>query len=576
MLSNTAVPTYYGQFRDAVLRGEIPVCREIAMEMNRIDDLIDSPLYYYDDQAINGYINFCEGELTLTDGSPLKLLPTFKLWAEALFSWYYFEEQSRWDHGQFITVRHKKRLVNKQYLIVPRGAAKSMYLSTIQAYMLVVHTKTTEAICTAPTMRQAEETMSPIRTAIVKSRGPVFKFMTSGSIQNTTGSLRDRVKLASTKKGIQNFITNSIIEVRPMRIDKLQGSRAFVWTIDEWLSGDTRENVFDAAEQGASKNEGWIIASASSEGTVRGGVGDSIKMELEEILKGNYYNPHVSIWYYRLDDISEVGHPELWVKAQPNIGATVSYETYKTEVEKAEKVPSSRNDILAKRFNIPMEGMSYFFTYDETIVYPSFSCDGMECAMGCDMSQGDDFCSFTFLFPLGNGAYCVKTLCYISELTYSKLPIATKALYDTFIQEGSLIVMGGTVLRMMDVYDDVDNYIESHNYAVSGVGYDPYNADAFIERWVRENGPYGVVKVPQGVRTESVPLGEIKKLAETRMLLKHDQKIMQYCMGNCIVIEDNNGNRKLYKMRYRDKIDAVAALMDAYVAHSANPENFDN
>lgn len=566
MLSNTAVPKYYGEFRDAVCQGKIPVCREISLEMNRIDDLISNPFYYYDDHAIDGYIKFCEAELTLTDGSPLVLLDTFKLWAESLFAWYYYEDQDYWNDGQFMVRKVKRRLVNKQYLIVPRGAAKSMYLSTIQSYLLTVDTSTTEAICVAPTMRQADETMSPIRTAIQRARGPLFKFMTQGSLQNTTGKMADRVKLASTKKGIQNFMTNSIIEVRPMSIDKLQGSRAKYWTIDEWLSGETREDVFACAEQGASKNPDWVIASASSEGTVRGGIGDSIKLELEEILKGDYYNPYVSIWYYKLDDISEVGDPSKWMKAQPNIGKTVTYETYKLDVERAERVPSARNDILAKRFNIPMEGYTYYFTYEETELYPFMDCRGLECSMGMDASQGDDFWSFTFLFPIGGERFAVKTRCYITELTYQKLPLATKNLYDSFMKEGTLIIMPGTVLNWERVYDDVEEHILAMNYNVATFGFDPYNATAFVERWVRENGSYGVEKVPQGIITETVPLGELKKMAETRYLIRHDESIMKYCLGNCIVLEDTNGNRKLYKLRYRDKIDCVAALLDAYVA----------
>lgn len=581
MLSNTATPIYYGQFRDAVLRGEIPVCREISLEMNRIDELIANPRYYYDDEAITGFIAFCENEMTLTDGSPLVLMDSFKLWAESLFSWFYFENQSVWEPyedspgGRFVNKKVKKRLVNKQYLIVARGAAKSMYNACVHSYFLNVCTRTTEQVAIAPTMRQADETLSPIRTAILKAPGPLFKFLTEGSLQNTTGSKADRQKLASTKKGIQNFLTNSLLEIRTMSVDKIQGSRAMIWTIDEWLSGDTREDVVSAAEQGASKNPDWLILCTSSEGTVRNGIGDSIKMELESILKGEYYNPHVSIWYYKLDSVDEVADPDLWLKANPNLGQTVSYETYALDVERAEKAPSSRNDILAKRFGIPMEGYTYYFTYEETLCHRRSTFWGMPCSMGADLSQGDDFCAFTFLFPgLGSGRFGVKTRAYITEMTYNKLPTATRNLYDEFIEEGSLIVMPGNILQMMEVYDDLDEFIDNAKYQVYTFGYDPYNSTAFVERWVRENGPYGVCKVPQGVKTESVPLGELKHLASSRLLI-FDEQIMQFTMGNCIAIEDNNGNRKLYKKRYQDKIDNVAALLDAFVAYKATPDAFD-
>ena len=574
MLSNTATPIYYGQFRDAVLRGEIPVCREISMEMNRIDELIRNPSIYYDDEAVNGFVAFCENELTLTDGSDLQLLDSFKLWAEQIFGWFYYVEQSIWEDGHFVRKQVKKRLINKQYLIVARGAAKSMYLSCIQNFFLNVDTSTTEAISTAPTMRQAEETLSPMRTAITKARGPLFKFLTDGSLQNTTGSKANRCKLASTKKGIQNFLTNSIVEVRAMSIDKLQGSRAKICTVDEWLSGDTREDVIGALEQGASKNPDYLIVAASSEGTVRDGIGDTIKLELMDILKGEYYNPHISIWYYRLDSIDEVNDPSMWLKANPNLGQTVTYETYQLDVERAEKAPSSRNDILAKRFGIPMEGYSYYFTYEETLVHPKVEFWGMNCSMGMDLSQGDDFCAFTFDFPLGGGRHGVKSRSYITSLTYSKLPIARKQLYDKFIEEGSLVVLEGSVLDWEEVYEDLDQHIEQMQYTVSAFGYDPYNAAPFVERWVRENGPYGVVKVPQGYRTESVPLGELKHLASSRLLI-FDEKIMQFTMGNCIALEDTNGNRKLYKKRYQDKIDNVAALMDAFVAYKNNIDAFE-
>ena len=579
-LSNTATPIYYGQFRDAVIRGEIPVCKEIYMEMNRIDALIANSGIYYDDEAINGYIAYCENELTLTNGEDLKLLDSFKLWAEQIFGWYYFVERSVYvpsqdgHGGHYETRRIKKRLINKQYLIVARGAAKSMYESCIQSYFLNIDTSTTEQITTAPTMRQAEEVMSPIRTAITRARGPLFKFLTEGSLQNTTGSKADRVKLASTKKGIQNFLTGSILEVRPMSIDKLQGSRAPYWTIDEWLSGDIREDVIAPAEQGASKNEDWLIVATSSEGTVRNGSGDTIKMELMDILKGEYINPHVSIWWYKLDDIDEVSQPDMWLKANPNLGKTVSYETYQLDVERAEKAPATRNDILAKRFGIPMEGYTYFFTYEETLKHKKRNYWEMPCALGVDLSQGDDFCAFTFLFPLKNGAFGIKTRNYISERTLMKLQPAMRVKYDNFIQEGSLIVMNGTILDMMEVYDDIDNHIMERGYDVRCFGYDPYNAQAFVERWERENGPFGIEKVIQGAKTESVPLGELKQMAEDRLLL-FDEEIMTYTMGNCIVLEDTNGNRKLYKKRYDQKIDSVAAMMDAYVAYKNNREAFE-
>ena len=579
-LSNTATPIYYGQFRDAVIRGEIPVCKEISMEMNRIDGLIANPGIYYDDEAINGFIAYCENELTLTNGEDLKLLDSFKLWAEEIFGWYYFIERSVYvpspdgHGGHYETRTIKKRLINKQYLIVARGAAKSMYESCIQSYFLNIDTSTTEQITTAPTMRQAEEVMSPIRTAITRSRGPLFKFLTEGSIQNTTGSKADRVKLASTKKGIQNFLTGSILEVRPMSIDKLQGSRAPYWTIDEWLSGDIREDVIAPAEQGASKNEDWLILATSSEGTVRNGSGDTIKMELMDILKGEYINPHVSIWWYKLDDIDEVANPDMWIKANPNLGKTVSYETYQLDVERAEKAPATRNDILAKRFGIPMEGYTYYFTYEETLPHRRRSYWNMPCALGADLSQGDDFCAFTFLFPLSNGAFGLKTRNYITEHTLMKLPQAMRVKYDSFMKEGSLIVMPGTVLDMMEVYEDLDNFIAESQYDIRCFGFDPYNAKEFVERWERENGPFGIEKVIQGAKTESVPLGELKKLAEDRMLL-FDEDLMTFAMGNCITLQDTNGNRKLLKKRYDQKIDAVAAMMDAYVAFKLNREAFE-
>ena len=586
-LSNTATPKYYGQFRDAVIRGEIPVCKEISMEMNRIDDLIANPGIWYDDEAIDGFIAYCENELTLTDGDDLYLLDSFKLWAEQIFGWYYFEERSVYvpnedgRGGRYVNKRIKKRLVNKQYLIVARGAAKSMYSSCIQSFFLNVDTATTHQITTAPTMKQAEEVMSPIRTAITRARGPLFKFLTDGSLQNTTGSKVNRQKLASTKKGIENFLTGSLLEVRPMRIDKLQGLRVKVATIDEWLSGDTREDPIGAIEQGAGKEQGrkaenndYLIVATSSEGTVRNGSGDTIKMELMEILKGNYTAPNVSIWYYRLDDIEEVGKPEMWLKANPNLGKTVSYETYQRDVERAENSPAARNDILAKRFGIPMEGYTYFFTYEETKPHRRRDFWQMPCSLGADLSQGDDFCAFTFLFPLPRGAFGVKTRNYITELTLNKLPLAMRLKYDSFIKEGSLIVMPGTVLNMMEVYEDLDTHIADRGYDVRCFGFDPYNAREFVERWQNENGPFGIEKVIQGARTESVPLGELKKLSEERMLL-FDEELMEFAMGNCITVEDTNGNRKLLKKRYDQKIDAVAAMMDAYIAFKLNREAFE-
>ncbi len=579
-LSNTATPIYYGRFRDAVLRGEIPVCKEISMEMNRIDDLIANPNYYYDDKAINGFIEFCENELTLTDGSDLVLLDSFKLWAEAALSWYYFIDRSVYipdpDHhgGHYENKRIKKRLINKQYLIVSRGAAKSMYGSFMQNYFLNVDPSTTHQITTAPTLKLAEEVMSPIRTAITRSRGPLFKFLTEGSLQNTTGSRANRQKLCSTKKGIQNFLTGSLLETRAMTIDKLQGLRCKVATVDEWLSGDIREDVIGAIEQGASKIDDYLIIAISSEGTVRNGAGDSVKMELLDILKGDYQAPHTSIWYYRLDDVKEVSDPAMWVKAQPNIGKTVSYETYQLEVERAENVPAARNDILAKRFGIPMEGYTYYFTYDETLPHRQRSFWQMPCSVGADLSQGDDFCAFTFLFPLNDGCFGVKTRSYISELTLMKLPVAMRQKYDEFIKEGSLVVLDCTVLDMMDVYDDLDTHIMQTQYDVRSFGYDPYNAREFVERWQTENGPFGIEKVIQGVKTESVPLGELKLLAEERMLL-FDESLMTFTMGNCITIEDSNGNRKLLKKRYEQKIDNVSAMLDAYVAYKLNKEAFE-
>ena len=579
-LSNTATPIYYGKFRDAVMRGEIPVNKEISMEMNRIDDLIANPGIYYDDQAINGFIEFCENELTLTDGGDLHLLDSFKLWAEQVFGWYYFVERSVFEPspdghgGKYVTKRIKKRLINKQYLIVARGAAKSMYGSLIQNYFLNVDCTTTHQITTAPTMKQAEEILSPIRTAITRAKGPLFQFLTEGSIQNTTGSKANRTKLASTKKGIENFLTGSLLEIRPMNINKLQGHRCKIATVDEWLSGDIREDVIGAIEQGASKLDDYLIVAMSSEGTVRNGSGDTIKMELMEILKGEYVNPHVSIWYYRLDEVEEVSDPRTWMKANPNIGKTVTYETYQLDVERAEKAPAVRNDILAKRFGIPMEGYTYFFTYEETLPHRRRDFWGMPCAMGADLSQGDDFCAFTFLFPLRDGSFGIKTRNYITEKTLHKLPGAMRLKYDEFMREGSLIVLDGTVLDMNEVYDDLDAHIVSREYDVRCFGFDPYNAREFVERWERENGPFGIEKVIQGAKTESVPLGELKKLAEERMLL-FDEELMTFAMGNCITLEDTNGNRKLLKKRYDQKIDAVAAMMDGYVAYKLNKDAFE-
>lgn len=579
-LSNTAVPKYYGMFRDAVIRGEIPVNKEISMEMNRIDDLIANPGVYYDDRAVEGFIDYCESELTLTDGADLNLLDTFKLWAEQIFGWYYFVERSVYEPyedgygGHYITKKVRKRLINKQYLIVARGAAKSMYGSCLQNFFLNVDATTTHQITTAPTMKQAEEVLSPIRTSITRARGPYFKFLTEGSLQNTTGSKANRVKLSPTKKGIENFLTGSLLEIRPMRIDKLQGLQIKVATVDEWLSGDIREDVIGAIEQGASKVDDYLIVAISSEGTVRNGAGDTIKMELMDILKGDYINPHVSIWWYKLDSIDEVSDPAMWVKAQPNIGKTVSYETYQLDVERAEKAPAARNDILAKRFGLPMEGYTYYFTYEETLPHRKRSYWQMACSLGADLSQGDDFCAFTFLFPLPNGAFGIKTRNYITSSTLMKLPAAMRIKYDQFMQEGSLIVLEGTVLDMMQVYDDLDNYITDCGYDVRCFGYDPYNAREFVDRWASENGPFGIEKVIQGAKTESVPLGELKKLSEERMLL-FDEDLMTFAMGNCITLEDTNGNRKLLKKRYEQKIDAVAAMMDAYIAYKANKDAFE-
>lgn len=581
MLSNTATPLYYGRFRDAVVRGKIPVCKEISMEMNRIDKLIANPGVYYDDLAVNGFIAFCEEELTLTDGSDLHLLDTFKLWAEQIFGWYYFVERSIYEpdpeggSGKYVRRMVKKRLINKQYLIVARGAAKSMYGSCIQNYFLNVDTTTTHQITTSPTMKQSEEIMSPIRTAITRARGPLFKFLTEGSLQNTTGSKANRQKLASTKNGIENFLTGSLLEIRPMSIDKLQGLRCKIATIDEWLSGDIREDVVGAIEQGASKIDDYLIVAISSEGTVRNGSGDTIKMELLDILKGVYDNPHVSIWYYKLDDVEEVADPSTWFKANPNLEKTVTFETYQLDVERAEKAPASRNDILAKRFGLPMEGYTYFFTYEETLPHRPRNFWSLPCAMGADMSQGDDFCAFTFLFPLSNGSFGVKTRCYITEFTLRKLPLAMRQKYEEFINEGSLQVLPGTVLDLdHDVYEDLDQHIISCGYDVRAFGFDPYNAREFVERWTTENGPFGIEKVIQGAKTESVPLGELKKYAEERMLI-FDEELMTFTMGNCIALEDTNGNRKLYKRRKEQKIDAVAAMMDAYVAYKLNKEAFE-
>lgn len=585
-LSNTATPKYYGMFREAVLRGEIPVCETISMEMNRIDSLIANPGIYYDDKAVDGFIRYCENELTLTDGSDLKLLDSFKLWAEQIFGWYYYVERSIYEPspdghgGRYVNKRIKKRLINKQYLIVARGAAKSMYAFCLQSYFLNVDTSTTHQVTTAPTMPQADEVMSPFRTAITRSRGPLFKFLTEGSIQNTTGSKAKRVKLASTKKGIENFLTGSLLEVRPMTIDKLQGLRVKIATVDEWLSGDVREDVIGALEQSAAKeqsstlNNDYLIVAISSEGTVRNGSGDTIKMELMEMLKGEYINPHTSIWWYKLDSIDEVARPEMWRKANPNLGITVSYETYQLDVERAEKAPATRNDILAKRFGIPMEGYTYYFTYDETLTHRKRDFWGMPCSLGADLSQGDDFCAFTFLFPLGNGSFGVKTRNYISSLTLMKLPSAMRFKYDQFMKEGSLIVLEGTVLDMMQVYDDLDTHISECSYDVRSFGFDPYNAKEFVARWETENGPFGIEKVIQGSKTESVPLGELKKLASERMLI-FDEELMSFAMGNCITIEDTNGNRKLLKKRYDQKIDAVAAMMDAFIAYKINREAFE-
>ena len=585
-LSNTATPKDYGMFRDAVIRGEIPVCEEISMEMNRIDALIANPGVWYDDQAIQGFVNYCEKELTLTDGDDLHLLDSFKLWAEQIFGWYYFVERSIYEPaedgsgGRYVTKRIKKRLINKQYLIVARGAAKSMYASCLQSFFLNVDTSTTYQVTVAPTMMQAEEVMSPIRTSITRARGPLFKFLTEGSIQNTTGSKANRVKLASTKKGIENFLTGSILQVRPMSIDKLQGLKVKIATIDEWLSGDVKEDVIGAIEQGAAKEQGsaenndYLIVAISSEGTVRNGPGDTIKMELMEILKGDYVAPHTSIWWYKLDSIDEVSDPSMWRKANPNLGKTVTYETYQLDVERAEKAPASRNDILAKRFGIPMEGYTYFFTYEETLPHRKRDYWEMPCSLGADLSQGDDFCAFTFLFPLANGCFGIKTRNYISSTTLMKLPPAMRVKYNDFMQEGSLIVLEGTVLDMMEVYDDLDNHINERGYDVRSFGFDPYNAKEFVERWESENGPFGIEKVIQGAKTESVPLGELKKLSEERMLL-FDEALMTFTMGNCITLEDTNGNRKLLKKRYDQKIDAVAAMMDGYVAYKLNKEAFE-
>lgn len=579
-LSNKAVPKYYGRFREAVIRGDIPICKEIEMEMHRIDDLIANPAMYYDPEPVEGWVKFCENELTLTDGSDLHLLDSFKLWGEEVFCWYYFKERTVYrphptgHGGRYVKKRIKKRLITKQYLIVGRGAAKSLYDTCIQAYYLTVDPSTTHQITTAFTMKQAEEVMTPFKTAIIRSKGPLFQYMTEGSLQNTTGSKLNRQKLASTKVGIQNFITGSYLEIRPMTIDKLQGLRCKIATVDEWLSADVRENPIEAIEQGASKNDDYLIIATSSEGTVRNGSGDTVKMDLMKILKGDYIDPHTSIWWYKLDSIDEVGKPEMWLKANPNIDKTVTYEVYQQAVEKAENSPSNRNDILAKRFGIPMEGQTYFFTYEETLLHKKRSYWQMPCSLGADLSQGDDFCAFTFLFPLGGGKFGVKTRNYISEVTLRKLPAAMRVKYDMFIQEDSLKVMPGTVLNMMEVYDDLDAFIADHEYDVECFGYDPYNAKEFVERWGTENGLFGIEKVIQGARTESVPLGELKKLAEERILY-FDEELMKFAMGNCIIIEDTNGNRKLSKKRYDQKIDAVAAMMDAYVAYKLNIDAFE-
>lgn len=576
MFSNTATPRYYGEFREAVIDGKIPICKEISMEMNRIDDLIANPGVWYDDQAVQGFINYCEHELTLTDGEDLHLLDSFKLWAEQIFGWYYFVERSVYDpdEGRYVTKKIKKRLINKQYLIVARGAAKSMYAACLQSYFLNVDTSTTHQITTAPTMKQSEEVLSPIRTAITRARGPLFKFLTEGSLQNTTGSRANRQKLASTKKGIENFLTNSLLEIRPMSIDKLQGLRCKVATVDEWLSGDIREDVIGAIEQGASKNDDYLIVAISSEGTVRNGSGDTIKMELSSILKDEYPNPHVSIWWYKLDSVDEVAKPELWMKANPNLGKTVSYETYQLDVDRAENAPATQNDILAKRFGIPREGYTYYFTYEETIPHRRRDYWTMACALGADLSQGDDFCSFTFLFPLSDGTFGIKTRNYISSLTLMKLPPAMRTKYEEFMKEGSLIILDGTVLDMMEVYEDLDRHIIEQEYDVRCFGFDPYNAKEFVTRWETENGPFGIEKVIQGAKTESVPLGELKKMSEERML-RFDEELFSFAMGNCITLEDTNGNRKLYKRRHEQKIDCVAAMMDAYVAYKANKDAFD-
>ena len=579
MLSNTAIPKYYAKFREEVLEGRIPINQEISMEMNRIDSLISNPGVYYDDKKVEGWIRFCENEMTLTDGSDLHMLDSFKLWGEQIFGWWYFVDRNIWEPntdgkgGKYVRKRIKKRLINKQYLIVGRGAAKSLYCTCIHSHFQNVDTSTTHQITTAPTMRQAEEVMSSYRTAITRARGPLFKFLTEGSLQNTTGSRANRQKLAATKKGVENFLTGSLLEIRPMSIDKLQGLRCKIASVDEWLSGDVREDVIGAIEQGASKNDDWLIIATSSEGTVRNGSGDTIKMELMDILKGDYVNPHVSIWWYKLDSIDEVGRPDLWLKANPNLGKTVTYETYQLDVERAEKAPAARNDILAKRFGLPMEGYTYFFTYEETLPHKHREYWRMTCSLGADLSQGDDFCSFTFMFPLSNGEFGIKTRNYISELTLHKLPSAMRQKYETFMQEGSLIVLDGTVLNMMEVYEDLDNHIQEREYDVISFGYDPYNAKEFVARWETENGSLGVEKVIQGAKTESVPLGELKKLASERMLL-FDEDLMEFAMGNCMVMEDTNGNRKLYKKRYDAKIDAVAALMDAFVAYKINIEYF--
>lgn len=579
-LSNTAVPKYYGKFRDAVERGEIPICREVAMEMNRIDALIDNPQYYYDGSVVEGWINFCESELTLTDGSDMVLLDSFKLWGEQVLGWYEFVETTVWEPfrhrpgGHYVRKKKKKRLINKQYLIVGRGAAKSLYDSSIHSYFENVDVTTTHQITTAPTMKLAEEVISPIKTAITRARGPLFQFLTEGSLQNTTGSRMNRQKLAPTKKGIENFLTNSLLEIRPMTIDKLQGLRCKIATIDEWLSGDVREDVVGAIEQGASKIEDYLIIATSSEGTVRNGSGDTVKMELMKRLRGEYYDPHTSIWWYRLDSIDEVNDPEVWLKANPNLGITVTYETYHRDVERAEQAPAARNDILAKRFGIPMEGYTYYFTYEETLPHRKREYWRMPCSLGADLSQGDDFCAFTFLFPLSNGAFGIKTRNYISSYTLMKLPMAMRAKYDEFMAEGSLFVLEGTVLDMMEVYTDLDNYITEKEFDVRSFGYDPYYAKEFVARWETENGPFGIEKVIQGARTESVPLGELKKLAEERMLL-FDEELMTFAMGNCIAMEDTNGNRKLLKKRHEQKIDAVAALLDAYVAYKLNKDAFE-